>query len=45
MSNKGSGGVDNMGMDDLLPYLKSHGEELMASILKVHYKLAVLYNP
>ena len=38
MSNKGSGGVDNMGLDDLLPYLKSHGEELTASILKGRYK-------
>ena len=38
MSNKGSGGVDNMGLGELLPYLKSHGEELMASILKGRYK-------
>ena len=38
MSNKGSGGVDNMGLEDLLPYLKSHGEELMASILNGRYK-------
>ena len=38
MSNKGSGGVDNMGLEDLLPYLKSHGEELTASILKGRYK-------
>ena len=38
MSNKGSGGVDNMGLGDLLPYLKSHGEELTASILNGRYK-------
>ena len=38
MSNKGSGGVDNMGLDELLPYLKSHGEELTASILNGRYK-------
>ena len=38
MSNKGSGGVDKMGLDELLPYLKSHGEELTASILNGRYK-------
>ena len=38
MSNKGSGGVDNMGLDELLPYLKSHEEELTASILNGRYK-------
>ena len=38
MSNKGSGGVDNMGLGELLPYLKSHGEELTASILNGRYK-------
>ena len=38
ISNKGSGGVDNMGLDELLPYLKSHGEELTASILNGRYK-------
>ena len=38
MSNKGSGGVDNMGLNELLPYLKSHGEELTASILNGRYK-------
>ena len=38
MSNKGSGGVYNMGLDGLLPYLKRHGEELTASILNGRYK-------
>ena len=38
MLNKGSGGVDKMGLDDLLPYLKSHGEDLTASILNGRYK-------
>ena len=38
MSNKGSGGVDNMGLEELLPYLKSHGEDLTASILNGRYK-------
>ena len=38
MSNKGSGGVDNMRLEDLLSYLKSHGEELTASILNGRYK-------
>ena len=33
LSNKGRGGVDNMGLDALLPYLKSHREDLTASIL------------
>ena len=34
MSNKSSGGIDNMGLDDLLPYLKSSEEELTESLLK-----------
>ena len=38
MSNKSSGGIDNMGLDDLLPYLKSSGEELTESLLKGRYK-------
>ena len=38
ISNKGSGGVDNMGLEELLPYLKSHGEYLRASILSGRYK-------
>ena len=38
MSNKGSGGVDNMRLEDLLSYLKSHGEELTASILNGRYR-------
>ena len=38
MSNKGSGGVDNMRLEDLLSYLKSHVEELTASILNGRYR-------
>ena len=38
ISNKGSGGVDNMGLDELLPYLKRHGADLTTSILKGRYK-------
>ena len=38
MSNKSSGGIDNMGLDDLLPYLKSSEEELRESLLKGRYK-------
>ena len=38
ISNKGSGGVDNMGLDELLSYLKRHGDELTTSILKGRYK-------
>ena len=36
--NKGSHGIDKMGVDELLPYLKSHGEELKQSIVKESYK-------
>lgn len=36
--NKGSHGIDKMGVDELLPYLKSHGEELKQSIADGSYK-------
>ena len=36
--NKGSHGVDGMTVDELLPYLTEHGEELRASILAGKYK-------
>lgn len=36
--NKGSHGIDKMGVDELLPYLKSHGEELKQSIANGSYK-------
>ena len=37
-SNKGSGGIDGMSTEDLLPYLKEHGSELVASIREGTYK-------
>ncbi|BCJ92855.1 group II intron reverse transcriptase/maturase [Anaerocolumna cellulosilytica] len=36
--NKGSHGIDEMGVDELLPYLKRHGEELKQSIVNGSYK-------
>ena len=36
--NKGSHGIDKMGVDELLPYLRSHGEELRQSIADGSYK-------
>ena len=36
--NKGSHGIDEMGVDELLPYLKIHGEELKQSIADGSYK-------
>lgn len=36
--NKGSGGIDGMSTDDLLPYLKEHGSELVASLREGTYK-------
>lgn len=38
MSNGGSGGVDSMGREELLPYLKLHKDELRESILNGKYK-------
>ena len=36
--NKGSHGIYKMGVDELLPYLRSHGEELRQSIADGNYK-------
>ena len=36
--NKGSGGIDGMSTDDLLPYLRGHGTELVASLREGTYK-------
>lgn len=36
--NKGAAGVDGMTTDEMLPYLREHGEELKASILGGWYK-------
>lgn len=36
--NKGSHGIDKMRVDELLPYLRSHGEELKQSIADGSYK-------
>lgn len=36
--NKGSHGIDKMGVDELLPYLKRHGDELKLSIRNGSYK-------
>ncbi len=37
VSNKGSHGVDGMKVDELLPYLKQHGDELRQRILEGEY--------
>jgi RNA-directed DNA polymerase len=37
-SNKGSGGVDKLGVDDLLDYLLNHKDDLLQSIIKGNYK-------
>ena len=37
-SNKGSGGVDGLGVDDLLDYLLNHKDELLQSIIRGEYK-------
>ena len=37
-SNKGSGGVDGLGVVELLPYLLQHKEELLTSIANGKYK-------
>ena len=36
--NRGAGGVDRMEVDELLPYLKAHGEEIRRSILDGSYR-------
>lgn len=38
--NKGAGGVDGMGVDELLRYLKDNGEEIRKSILAGKYRPA-----
>jgi group II intron reverse transcriptase/maturase len=37
-SNKGAGGVDRMQVDELLPYLKQHGAELVQQLREGKYK-------
>jgi group II intron reverse transcriptase/maturase len=37
-ANKGAGGVDGMQVDEVLPYLKQHGEELIHQIREGKYK-------
>lgn len=37
-ANKGAGGVDGMTVDEALPWLKEHGEELLESIRNGKYK-------
>jgi len=36
--NGGAGGVDRMGVEELLPYLRVHGEELTKSIMDGSYR-------
>jgi len=37
-ANKGAGGVDDMQVDELLPYLKQHGEEITQQLREGKYK-------
>jgi retron-type reverse transcriptase len=37
-ANKGAGGVDGMQVDELLPYLKQHGEEMVRQLREGKYK-------
>lgn len=37
-SNKGSGGVDGLGVEELLDYLLNHKDELLQSIIRGKYK-------
>ena len=37
-SNKGSGGIDKMDVEQLLPYLRSHKEEIVESLLDGKYR-------
>lgn len=37
-SNKGAGGVDGMRVDELLPYLKQHGDEIIQQLREGEYK-------
>lgn len=36
-ANKGAPGVDGMTVDELLPYLKTHGESIRQAVLQGHY--------
>lgn len=36
-SNKGAGGIDEMGVDELLPYLKANNQNLIQSIMEGKY--------
>lgn len=38
VGNKGSAGIDKMGVDGLLPYLKEHGTELLEQLKSGRYK-------
>ena len=37
-ANKGSGGIDRMDVEQLLPYLREHKDELTESLLGGHYR-------
>lgn len=37
-ANKGSGGIDKMGVEQLLPYLRDHKDELTESLLGGRYR-------
>ena len=37
-ANKGSGGIDRMEVDELLPYLRDHKDEITESLLKGKYR-------
>jgi retron-type reverse transcriptase len=37
-ANKGAGGVDGMQVDELLPYLKQHGEEITQKLREGKFK-------
>ena len=37
-ANKGSGGIDRMEVDELLPYLRAHKEEITESLLEGKYR-------
>ena len=37
-SNKGAGGIDKMGVDELLPYLKENNKQLLQSIKEGKYR-------
>ncbi|MBA1335671.1 MAG: Retron-type RNA-directed DNA polymerase [Firmicutes bacterium] len=37
-SNKGAGGIDGMGVDELLPYLKENGQQLIQQIRDGKYR-------